>query len=129
MQADGWFVQNVKDAAQIRTELCRETDPLRFATAQCFRRTPKREITEPDVFHERATAIWTTHLRTHHREPVLRIEQMGCAAPDVERALREVASFRDSLGVDHSDNNGNAMLLETLESSELLNRNERAVDK
>src|ERR1700730_12264641 len=53
MQADGWFVQNVEDAAQIRAELGRQPNPLRFAAAQCFRRTPEREITEPNVFHEK----------------------------------------------------------------------------
>ena len=52
MQTDGRFVENVKHAAQIRTELRRESDPLRFAAAQCFRRTAEREITEPDVLHE-----------------------------------------------------------------------------
>ena len=52
MQADGRFVQHVKHAAQIRAELRRQADALRFAAAQRLRRTPEREITEPDVFHE-----------------------------------------------------------------------------
>src|SRR6266566_4088413 len=52
MQADGGFVQNVKNAAQIRAELRRQSNPLRFTTAQCFRRATERKVTEPDVFHE-----------------------------------------------------------------------------
>src|SRR6266699_4501058 len=52
MQADGGFVQNIKNAAQIRAELRRQSNPLRFTTAQCFRRATEREVTEPDVFHE-----------------------------------------------------------------------------
>ena len=52
MQADRWLVQHVKNAAQIRTELRRETDPLRFAAAQGFRRASEREIAKPNIFHE-----------------------------------------------------------------------------
>src|SRR5439155_24377678 len=52
MQADGWFVQNVEDAAQIRAELGRQSNALRFAAAQCLGGTPEREITKPDIFHE-----------------------------------------------------------------------------
>src|SRR5207249_1101478 len=52
MQANGRFVQNIKDTAQIRAELGRQSNALRFAAAQCFRGTPECEITEPNVFHE-----------------------------------------------------------------------------
>ena len=34
MQTDGGLIQNVKHAAQIRTELRRQTNALRFAAAQ-----------------------------------------------------------------------------------------------
>ena len=52
MQSDGRLVQNVKNAAQIRAELRRQTNALRLAAAQGLRRTPEREIAEPDIFHE-----------------------------------------------------------------------------
>src|SRR5438477_7953821 len=52
MQTDGWLVQNVEDAAQIRAELGSQSNALRFAAAQCFGGTPEREITEPNIFHE-----------------------------------------------------------------------------
>ena len=52
MQADGRFVEDVKNAAQIRAELRRQPNALRFAAAQRLRRTAQREITEPDVLHE-----------------------------------------------------------------------------
>src|SRR5215470_5153531 len=52
MQTNRRFVQNIKHSAQIRSELGRKSNPLRFATAQGFRGTPEREITETDVLHE-----------------------------------------------------------------------------
>src|SRR6476660_3728928 len=52
MQADGRLVENVENAAQIRAELRRQPDPLRFAATQRFRGTAERQITEPDVLHE-----------------------------------------------------------------------------
>ena len=57
MQTDGRLVEHVKDAAQIRAELRRQANPLRFAAAQRFGRTPEREITEPDVLHETQTLL------------------------------------------------------------------------
>src|SRR2546430_8110845 len=57
MQTDGRFVQNVEHAAQIRAELRRQPDPLRFASTQRFCGTSKREITEPDIFHESQTLL------------------------------------------------------------------------
>jgi hypothetical protein len=52
MQTDRRFIENVKNAAQVRPELRREKDPLRFAAAQGFRRSSEGEITESNVFHE-----------------------------------------------------------------------------
>ena len=52
MQSDRRFVEDVEDAAQIRAELRRQPDALRFAAAQRLGRTAEREITEPDVLHE-----------------------------------------------------------------------------
>ena len=52
MQTDRRFVQNVEDATQVRAELRRQPDPLRFAAAQRFRGSPEGEITKPNIFHE-----------------------------------------------------------------------------
>ena len=52
MQSDGRLVEHVKHAAQIRAELRRQSNALRFAAAQSLRRTPKREVAEPDILHE-----------------------------------------------------------------------------
>ena len=52
METDRRFVQNVEHTAQIRAELRRQPDSLRFAAAQGFGGTPKCEITKPNVFHE-----------------------------------------------------------------------------
>ena len=52
MQTNRWFIKHVKHATQIGAQLGGEPDPLRFAAAQRFGRTAKREITKPDVFHE-----------------------------------------------------------------------------
>src|SRR2546428_13585649 len=55
MQTDGRLVENVKHTEKIRAELRRESYSLRFAAAQGLRRTPEREITEPNVFHKTQT--------------------------------------------------------------------------
>ena len=55
MQTDRRLIEHVKNAAQIRAELRRQTNPLRFAAAQRLGRTAEREITEPDVLHEPKT--------------------------------------------------------------------------
>ena len=52
MQSYGRLIEHVKHTAQIRTELCRQSNALRFSTAQGLRRTPKRELAEPDILHE-----------------------------------------------------------------------------
>src|SRR5437016_2024118 len=54
---------------------------------------------------------------------------MRSATPNLERALREVPRLRDSLRVNHADDNGDAVLFEPFEFLELRDRNERAVDK
>ena len=79
-------------------------------------------------FFKCAAAIWTTHLRAHDGEAVFRIEKVRRAASDLERALGKVARFRDPFGIDHADDNRDAVFFETLESSELCNRNQRPVD-
>src|SRR2546421_6430474 len=53
---------------------------------------------------------------------------MRRASSDVERALRQVPCLRDSFRIDHADHDRDAVLLEALESSELPDRYERAVD-
>ena len=39
MQTNGWFIQDVENAAQIRAELRRQANTLRFAAAQSFGRS------------------------------------------------------------------------------------------
>jgi len=51
------------------------------------------------------------------------------AAPDVERALNEIARFQDTLRVDRPDDNVDGVFLEPLQFSELRNREELAVDE
>src|SRR5260370_159155 len=86
-----------------------------------------REQSRIELF-KRAAAIRTTHLRAHDREPIFRIEKMRGTASDLERALRKVSRFRDSFGIDHSDDNRDAMLFEALESSKLRDRDQRPID-
>ncbi len=45
MQSDGRLIEHVKNAAQIRSELRGQTNALRLAAAQRFRRATEREIT------------------------------------------------------------------------------------
>ena len=39
MQANGWLIQHVKNAAQVRAELRRQANPLRFTATQSFGRS------------------------------------------------------------------------------------------
>ncbi len=55
MQADGRFVEDVADAAQIGTELGGQADALRFAARQCRRGAVKRQIAETDLLQKRQT--------------------------------------------------------------------------
>ena len=52
MQADGRLIEHVKHTTQVRTKLSRQTNSLRFTTAQGFGGAAESEITETDVFHE-----------------------------------------------------------------------------
>src|SRR6266851_1215243 len=61
MQSDGWFIQNIKNTAQIRSELSRQADALRFAAAQSFCRSTKGEISETDILHEVKTLFDLRH--------------------------------------------------------------------
>ncbi len=58
-----------------------------------------------------------------------RIEQMRRAAADLEGALREIARFHNSLGIDHADNDVDGVFLEALQFSKLRDRNELPIDK
>ena len=55
MQPDRWFIEDVKNAAQVRAQLRREANALRFAATECLGGSSEREITESDVFHEPKT--------------------------------------------------------------------------
>src|SRR5205807_2391218 len=52
MQTDSRLVEDIEYAAQVRAELCGQSNSLRFPAAQRFRRTPERKITETDLLHE-----------------------------------------------------------------------------
>ena len=52
MQTDRRFVEHVEDPAQVRAKLRGQPNSLRFAATQRFCRTPEREITKSDLFHE-----------------------------------------------------------------------------
>src|SRR5947208_4401699 len=52
MQTDRRFVEHVEDPAQVRAKLRGQPNALRFAATQRFCRTPEREITKSDLFHE-----------------------------------------------------------------------------
>ena len=49
VQADRRFVQDVKHSDQPRTDLARQTNPLRFAAGKSRRRARERQIFEPDI--------------------------------------------------------------------------------
>ena len=52
MQADGRFIENVGDTAQIGSELRREADALGFTTRQCGCGAVQRQVTETDFIKE-----------------------------------------------------------------------------
>ncbi len=55
MQPDAWFVENIKNAGQARTDLRGEPDPLRFAARKCPALAIEREIIQPHL-HEKLQA-------------------------------------------------------------------------
>src|ERR1700732_3219273 len=70
--------------------------PAAFLT--CAMGRVEREQTRIELL-ERPAATGTTHLRTHDRESIFCVEEMGRATPDLEPALREIARLQDSLRV------------------------------
>ena len=87
----------------------------------------ERKQTRIELF-ERAAATGTTHLRAHDRESILCIEEMGCATPDLERALCKIARFQDSSDVDHANDDVDGVFFKAFEFSKVCNRNKRSVD-
>ena len=77
---------------------------------------------------KRSSATRTAHLRAHHREAILGIEEMRGPAADIERALDEVARLQDALRVDHTDDRVDRVLLETFELAKLRDRDQLAID-
>src|SRR5690606_458253 len=57
MQADRRLIEDVANALQVRSELRRETNALRFAAGQRRRGTIEREIAEPDVLEKRQASV------------------------------------------------------------------------
>ena len=56
MQADGRFVEDVENTAQLRSDLRREADALAFSTGECGRRAAERQVAESDVVQKFAGA-------------------------------------------------------------------------
>ena len=52
MQPDRRFIQHIKNAAQVRSQLGRQPNPLRFAAAEGFRGAIHRQIIQPHLAHE-----------------------------------------------------------------------------
>src|SRR5262249_61729598 len=48
MQANRWLIQNVKDAAQTRTNLRGQADALAFTPGKRGRRAAQRHVSQPD---------------------------------------------------------------------------------
>ena len=60
---------------------------------------------------------------------MLSIEQVRCAAPDVERALDQIPRFKSSFRVDRSDHDVNGVFLEALKLAELRDWQEFSIDE
>src|SRR5690348_8517614 len=52
MQPDRRLVEHVQDASQLRTYLCRQSDPLPLAARQCRRGASEREITQTNCIQK-----------------------------------------------------------------------------
>ena len=76
MQPDGRLVEDVAHALQVRAELRRQPDALRFAARQRRRRTVERQVAEADLFQERQPRV---DFRQHvARDGVLATLQFQC---------------------------------------------------
>ena len=52
MQANRRLVEHIKHATQLRSDLCRESDPLAFAAGKCRRRAIECQIAQTDSLEE-----------------------------------------------------------------------------
>ena len=57
MKPDRRFVEHIKHAAQLRADLCRETNALAFAARERCRRAIEREITQADRLQKAQTVL------------------------------------------------------------------------
>src|SRR5882672_1498421 len=106
MQADRRLVQDVADPAQIRAQLRREPDALRFAARQRRRRTIEREISEPDLIEKTEPALkLRQHVARYLQLATLEIELLEVADRLAHRQRRELAdvpvvkSYRQRFGL------------------------------
>src|SRR5436190_1798887 len=77
---------------------------------------------------KRAIAAGTAHLRAHDYETTFCVEQMGCAATNLQRSLGEIARFQDALRIDRPHDHVNRVLLEAFELSKMRNRNQLSIN-
>ncbi len=91
VQADGRLIQHVEHAAQVRAELRREPDALRFAAAQRLGRAAEREVIEPDARHEFQPLA-------DLRQDVRRDDAVGLLEPQFpQQGLRVAHGFRGDI--------------------------------
>src|SRR5688500_2853482 len=90
MQADGGLIQDVTHALQIRAELSRESNALRFAARQRRRGTIEREITQAYVFQERQARVdFRQHVASDLALATFQLEAVELLAHDRDRLRRE----------------------------------------
>ena len=64
MKSDRRFVEHIKNATQLRSDLSGEPDALAFAAGQRRRGTIKSQITKPDSVQETKAVLYLAQYRT-----------------------------------------------------------------
>src|SRR5436190_1236687 len=95
----------------------------------CFPVNFRRPIFFAATLAESPTTSGTTHFSANDGDSIFRVDEPSRAPTDLECALAQVARLGDAFFVDHSDNDINAVFLETLEFSEICDWNELPIDK
>src|SRR4030095_1278382 len=93
MQPDAWFVENIKDSSQPRTDLRRETNALCFAATERPALAIEREIAQPDFKQELQTRLDFPH---HFRSDLLLLAGKLDLGNEVDRVLdRQLGELMD----------------------------------